>query len=518
MSAYVEQPASSVDLSVISASIDGGYTSEEALYSIDSKRFEEFKSTVKSVKFKDLIEEHEPEETLSPIIKYKHDPRELFDIFENRESNPSPETPLKEENDDFHINSHSLNKIIQEVANTKTDGDDDDDDASVKSDIVNSEDDMEDHSGNLNDKLRKDVLENYGETIDNFAVEPNEKVSDVNISHSNIENIIAVKHVENISDATSSSANGEGLLQDCPESDVLSCEETTVQSFEIRDLQSNGLHESKKISHEHALSEQKGELGIASAVSDDESRSSSVVQHIRKTWETKIASVTLVNTLQNEVKALKACKLVQDKVITGYAKGTKELQLENDMLKENYDVCLNINKELSLKVQSLSKKLETARIELELATKLNDVEKPLPHDMIETILSSSENNYNCIKSTVQTVMLKNEFLHQALVYVIKRVNNLYRYTLSPVLFLLNEEHDPLKAIPTFDSGNEIQAFIDSNSELFNRISDVNQIVELPSKCDFKTNNASMLKDLDKYFDKINELIASRLESVIQQKT
>lgn len=513
MSVQVEQPTSSIDLSVISASIDGGYTSEEALYSIDSKRFDDFKSTIKTVKFKDRIEVHEHEETSFPNAQCKRDPSELFDIFNSREINPSPQNFSEEDSDDFHINRKTLSRFelaSAEIAIEAIDSNNEDAQAFTETETKNYSDDSEEIIEEVEDVAKYDITNNDT----NFYAH-------VELFSPDIENLVSVEHIETIEDTTSFSDNNNKTLRNTGELEIIidsPTEENTAGSVTLKDLQTNGIHESELISTKQNLYAQQGELVDSNSGSGAESVTSSIVEHIVKNWKRKVESQkTSVNRLKKEIKTIKASKLVQDKIIKGYAKSNKDYQIENDVIQKNYDLCLQRNKELSLQVQKLSHDLRTARIESTLISKFNEANNPLMQNGIESAVVSSEKSFERIKSTMQTMLLRNDFLYQALIFVTNKVNNLYRYTLSPILFLLDEGQQSLDVLPTFDSGNEIQTFIDSNSALFNRVFDINQSSDIVDANSFEKNGTILLKNLDKYFDELNDLIACKLESVIRQQ-
>lgn len=470
MSVILRHPISPIDVSVISASIDGGYTSEEALYSIDSKRLKEFTSTIKSVKFNDIVEEHEHGDTLVPKREQEQGPTELLEVFCNREMSPSPDTPGSENYG---------------------------------------------YSDNDERPLQEEELEVFK------ALHSKAKVHDISYILPNMEHMASAERIENLNDNTSFSDVDEIRLHKIPSEDNSHLFEFTNKekndALKVLNIENDGVQNGRSISSDRYLTFPKTTNldTVTDSGSGSSSGSNGVFTNLQKPSAQKVVSTkALIEKFEKKVITLQTCNEVQKEIIDKYKNSNNELQREVNVIKFSYDKLISNNLKLCEKVKILTDDLEKTKIELDVISKIKEVEQIYQPPQINSAVISSEQSFEKVREMIKVIQLKNEFLHQALMFVTERVNNIYRYTISPALFLFNEEPDSVNSLPTFDSGYSVQEFIDSNVGLFRQVDDINQIVDVSNEKVFEQQKQKILQDLSDYFDELNENVASKLENTV----
>jgi len=109
------------------------------------------------------------------------------------------------------------------------------------------------------------------------------------------------------------------------------------------------------------------------------------------------------------------------------------------------------------------------------------------------------------------------YLQHTFRFLTKNIDNIYRYTIAPALYLTTLEPESANESLSFESTNTIQAFLNCNYDLFKDAYDMSLVDEIESEEAYCKQQEMLLQRLEEYFEKLNILIAGKMENVVCEK-
>lgn len=223
---------------------------------------------------------------------------------------------------------------------------------------------------------------------------------------------------------------------------------------------------------------------------------------------------------QTQIDNLTICIETQQKTLGNYEFMVSSLKYDLENLRLKHENILNENKRLNEKLDTTIYALEESRIQVDILNKVRelDANSALPDVNNINVSVHTNQNFEKMKSILEIVSVKNEYLQEVCMFLTKKINNMYRYTIAPALFLANETNpESVNGNLSFDSNSSVQTFIDSNMLIFQKLLDLPVTSDVSNLDSFKLEQNNVLTNLERFFDELNLKVASQLESIVRQR-
>jgi hypothetical protein len=251
-----------------------------------------------------------------------------------------------------------------------------------------------------------------------------------------------------------------------------------------------------------------------------ESETSKTVDGLKRRLSLKWSkSNTIIRDLESQVEHLQTIIESQKKSLNQYEDLTNHLHNESRRYKESYDLGREESAAVFTKYKECQKELNEASAELQSLHLMMELEAYTSGHQLDRInlFLMDHANIDQFRKCFQAMQRKNMYLQHTFRFLTKNIDNIYRYTIAPALYLTTLEPESANESLSFESTNTIQAFLNCNYDLFKDAYDMSLVDEIESEEAYCEQQEMLLQRLEKYFEKLNILIAGKMENVVCEK-
>ena len=230
-------------------------------------------------------------------------------------------------------------------------------------------------------------------------------------------------------------------------------------------------------------------------------------------------SNTVIRDLESQVEHLQTIIESQKESLNQYEDLTNHLHNESRRYKESYDLGREESAAVFTKYKECQKELNEASAKLQSLHQMMELEAyTSDHQLNKINLFLMDNvNMDQFQKCFQAMQRKNMYLQHMFRFLTKNIDNIYRYTIAPALYLATLEPESANESLSFESTNTIQAFLNCNYDLFKDAYDMSLVDEIESEEAYCKQQEMLLQRLEEYFEKLNILIAGKMENVVCEK-
>jgi hypothetical protein len=244
-----------------------------------------------------------------------------------------------------------------------------------------------------------------------------------------------------------------------------------------------------------------------------------------KSYKKKLFNGKKVLMLENEKKQLEIenltiCIEAQQSLLENYQIMINNLENDFQNLKKSHRSIVSDNERLNENLVTIINALDKATTQLDVLTKIkqSDQEEPVTRNLKNAHTSlSSYQNFDKLTKLFQDMQFKNQYLQEVCIFLIRKINNLYRYSIAPALFLVRDRNlESTDNSLSFDSKDSVQSFIDCNSYVFKNLQELSIITEITNVDNYKHKQENVFNGLEMFFEQLNKKISQQLEIIIRQ--